>query len=374
MKRKIAAIMAADIAGYSKLVAEDEEETLRRLASYRAVFADFITRFSGRIFNTAGDAVLAEFPSSVEAVRCAIDVQESIRTRNLAYLASRHMSFRIGITIGDVVERDGDLLGDGVNIAARLEGLAQPGGLCVSRTVYEQVANKLSVEFVDIGEQSVKNIPTPIHAYTLSLGVEEARPPKALPPKKSRSAIWPIAITAASVAALGGIGFAYQNVTRGNAPAFASQATLTVEPTKPAPQTQAPRERQPVQGGLIPERARSELGAPRNNSDSEHASAAIEQESEADTKAPCRHIRLACEQAGFVFGALRDGSGLQVDCVRPIMRGTPQPRTASRPLPQIDPQIVDACRARNPMFGELPMRAWGPGQAPILARPVGPVR
>ncbi len=159
MKRKIAAIFAADIAGYSKLVAEDEEETLRRLASYRSVMDDFIARAGGRIFNTAGDAVLAEFPSAVEAVRCAIDIQESLRTRNMAYPASRQMSFRIGITVGDVVERDGDLLGDGVNIAARLEGIAPIGGICISRTVHEQVANKLSVVFADIGEQHVKNIP-----------------------------------------------------------------------------------------------------------------------------------------------------------------------------------------------------------------------
>ena len=108
MKRKIAAILAADVVGYSKLVAEDEEETLRRLSSYRAVFDDFIARGSGRVFNTAGDAILAEFPSAVEAVRCAIDVQESLRTRNLAYPQSRQMSFRIGITTGDVprVSRD----------------------------------------------------------------------------------------------------------------------------------------------------------------------------------------------------------------------------------------------------------------------------
>jgi adenylate cyclase len=169
MKRKIAAILAADIAGYSKLVAEDEEETLRRLAAYRAVFDDFIAKSGGRIFNTAGDAVLAEFTSAVEAVRCAIDVQESLRTRNLAYPPSRQMSFRMGITIGDVVERDGDLLGDGVNIAARLEGLAEPGGICVSRSVYEQVSNKLSVQFADIGEQEVKNIPTPVHAFMVAL-------------------------------------------------------------------------------------------------------------------------------------------------------------------------------------------------------------
>src|SRR3984893_15531269 len=175
MKRKIAAIFAADIAVYSRLVAEDEEETLRRLASYRQVTDDFIARSGGRIFNTAGGAVLAECPSAGGAVRRAIETQEALPTRNLAYPPSRQMSFRIGITIGDVVESDGDLLGDGVNIAARLKSLAQPGGICVSRTVYEQVANKLSVEFADIGEQHVKNIPSPIHAYVVAIGADNAR-------------------------------------------------------------------------------------------------------------------------------------------------------------------------------------------------------
>jgi class 3 adenylate cyclase len=202
MKRKIAAIMAADIAGYSKLVAEDEEETLRRLESYRAVFADFVTRFSGRIFNTAGDAILAEFPSAVDAVRCAIDIQESLRTRNLAYPTSRQMSFRIGITIGDVVEHDGDLLGDGVNIASRLGGLARPGSLCVARTVYEQVANKLSVDFIDIGEQEVKNIPAPVHVYALALSAQDQR---LLSRQKRGSALtWPVALMAASCGCRGG--------------------------------------------------------------------------------------------------------------------------------------------------------------------------
>ncbi|CCD98701.1 adenylate/guanylate cyclase domain-containing protein [Bradyrhizobium sp. STM 3809] len=173
LKRKIAAIFAADIAGYSRLVAEDEEETLRRLAAYREVVDDFIARAGGRIFNTAGDAVLAEFSSAVEAVRCAIDIQESLRTRNMAYPPSRQMSYRIGITIGDVVERDGDLLGDGVNIAARLEGLADVGGICISRAVHEQVANKLSVQFADMGAREVKNIPTPVHAYRVAMRRED---------------------------------------------------------------------------------------------------------------------------------------------------------------------------------------------------------
>jgi len=169
VKRKIAAILAADIAGYSRLVAEDEEETLRRLEIYRAVFSDLIARCGGRVFNTAGDAMLAEFRSAVDAVRCAVDVQESLRTRNRAYAPSRHMNYRIGIAIGDVVERDGDLLGDGVNIASRLEGLAPISGICISRSVYEAVANKISLKFSDLGQQQLKNIPERVHAYTVVL-------------------------------------------------------------------------------------------------------------------------------------------------------------------------------------------------------------
>lgn len=168
MRRKIAAILAADIAGYSRLIAEDEEETVRRLSAYREVFDDFIKRSGGRIFNTAGDSVLAEFPSAVDALRCAIDVQETLRTRNLAYPPSRQMAFRMGMTIGDVVEREGDLLGDGVNIAARLQTLSKPGSICLSKAVYDAVANKVSVKYVDMGKQEVKNIPYPVHAYSIT--------------------------------------------------------------------------------------------------------------------------------------------------------------------------------------------------------------
>ena len=178
MKRKIAAIVAADVAGYSRLVAEDEEETIRRLAAYREVYDDFIKQYGGRIFNTAGDAVLSEFESAVEAVRAAIDIQESLRTRDLAFPPSRKLQFRIGISIGDVIERNGDLLGDGVNIAARLEGLAEPGGVCVSRSVHEAVANKISVPFRYLGERQVKNIPQPIAAFVVAFpGSDEPNAP-----------------------------------------------------------------------------------------------------------------------------------------------------------------------------------------------------
>jgi len=168
MKRKIAAILVAHIADYGRLIAEDEEETLRRMTACRSVTDDLVAAAGGRIFNIAGDAVLAEFPSAVEAVRCAIDIQESLRARNTAYPTSREMCFRIGIGIGDVVEREADLLGDGVNIAARLEGLAEIGGICISRAVHEQVANKLSTRFIDIGARKVKNIPEPVHAYVVA--------------------------------------------------------------------------------------------------------------------------------------------------------------------------------------------------------------
>src|SRR6478672_4824546 len=229
MKRKIAAIFAADIAGYSRLVAEDEEETLRRLASYRSVTDDFIAKSGGRIFNTAGDAVLAEFSSAVEAVRCAIDIQESLRTRNMAYPPSRQMAFRIGITIGDVVERDGDLLGDGVNIAARLEGLAEVGGICVSRAVHEQVANKLSVQFADIGAQEVKNIPTPVHAYMVAMRREDGtygKPQLKKPAAKLAAApvwMWPLVVAIVSIVAIGVTGFLYNTKLK-------QTATATVTP------------------------------------------------------------------------------------------------------------------------------------------------
>lgn len=267
MKRKIAAIFAADIAGYSRLVAEDEEETLRRLASYREVVDDFIAKANGRIFNTAGDAVLAEFPSAVDAVRCAIDIQESLRTRNMAYPPSRQMSFRIGITIGDVVERNGDLLGDGVNIAARLEGLAEVGGICVSRAVHEQVANKLSVQFADIGAQEVKNIPTPVHAYMVAMRREDgtyATPKVKKPASKLAAApvwMWPLVVAVVSVVAILVTGFLYntklkQTVTAAAAPA----ATPSPMPTQMAKAPMAPMS--PAGAAMAPMPAPSPSAAP----------------------------------------------------------------------------------------------------------------
>lgn len=217
MKRKITAILAADVAEYTRLIAEDEEETLTRLEAYRKVFDDFVARAGGRIFNTAGDGVMCEFASAVEATRCAIDIQESLRTANMAHPAERQMHFRIGISIGDVVERAGDLLGDGVNIAARLQSLAEPGSICVSRHVHEAVMNKVSVPFRDLGNREVKNLPHPVHAFEIQMG--STRVPPALmrrdPPVRQKS---PAAWIAAGViaAAAGGTGLFFAG--RGSAP------------------------------------------------------------------------------------------------------------------------------------------------------------
>lgn len=205
MNRKLTVILAADLAGYSRLIAEDEEETLRRLAVYRGVFEDLVAHSRGRVFNTAGDAILAEFPSAVEALRCAIDVQESLRTRNLAYPPSRQMCFRMGMTVGDVVERDGDLLGDGVNIAARLQTLAQPGGICISKSMHDAVSNKLSASYSDMGLHTVKNIPNPVHVY--NVGLTSAAPPP--PPARSMPLVRAGLILSFAVALIAGVAFAY---------------------------------------------------------------------------------------------------------------------------------------------------------------------
>ena len=168
LKRRLATIFAADVVGYSKRMATDEEGTVRKLKAYREVVDGFIARHEGRIFNTGGDSVLAEFGSTVEAVRCAMSIQDELRARNIARPDEPAMRFRIGINVGDVLVDGTDLLGDGINIAARLESLAEPGGICLSGSAFEQVKNKLSVGFADLGPQTVKNIPEPVAAYGIT--------------------------------------------------------------------------------------------------------------------------------------------------------------------------------------------------------------
>src|SRR5262245_52493055 len=168
LERKLATILSADVAGYSRLMAEDEEQTLRVFAGHRHVFESVVAMHRGRIFNTAGDAILAEFPSAVEAVRCATEIQTALRTRNDQLPNERQVKFRIGVNLGDVMVQNGDLLGDGVNVAARLQAAAEPGGICISGSVYDQIRNKLSLSFKALGERSFKNIPQPVRAFSIT--------------------------------------------------------------------------------------------------------------------------------------------------------------------------------------------------------------
>jgi len=165
LERKLTVVLAADVAGYSRLVAADEEGTLTTLSSYRADIADLVAGHGGRIFGTAGDSVIAEFASAVQAVRAAVAIQRALHGRNDDLAPDRRMEFRIGVNLGDVVAEGTDLLGDGVNVAARLQEIAQPASICISGALRDQIEGKLDFPLVSLGEQSLKNLPRPISVY-----------------------------------------------------------------------------------------------------------------------------------------------------------------------------------------------------------------
>jgi TolB-like protein/class 3 adenylate cyclase/lipoprotein NlpI len=202
VKRKLAVILAADAVGYTRLMREAEEPTLETLTEYRVIIDGLIARHEGRIFGTAGDSVMSEFDSAVEAIRCAVAIQEELAARNTELADERKLRFRIGIHVGDVMARDDDLFGDGVNVAARLEGLAEPGGVCVSGSVFEQIKHKLSLGFEDIGPQAVKNVAEPVPAFRIVPGqvsVAETVTPASTPGVAAR---WRLPAIAAGVVAI----------------------------------------------------------------------------------------------------------------------------------------------------------------------------
>jgi len=174
-RRKLAAILSADAVGYSRLMAANEAATVETLKQYRAIIGQIVERHAGRVVNAPGDALLAEFPSAVEAVHAAVEIQKSLEGRNVELGPERAMQFRIGVNLGDVIEEsDGTIYGDGVNIAARMEALAEAGGICISSTVFDAVEGKLSFGFDFLGEQQVKNIPKAVKVYRVRA---DARPP-----------------------------------------------------------------------------------------------------------------------------------------------------------------------------------------------------
>ena len=173
-KRKLAAILAADVVGFSRLAGSDEERTLARLRTlWSDLIAPTISVHNGRVVKRTGDGSISEFRSVVDAVRCAIEIQNGMVERNAGLPPERRIEFRVGIHLGDVVEEsDGDLMGDGVNIAARLEGIADPGGICLSEDAYRQVRDRIKEAFIDLGEKELKNIARPVRAYALKTGAE----------------------------------------------------------------------------------------------------------------------------------------------------------------------------------------------------------
>ena len=182
VERRLAAILAADVAGYSRLMGADEEGTLERLKAHRRELIDpKIREHRGRIVKTTGDGMLVEFPSVVDAVRCAVEVQRAMVDRNAEVPEDKRITFRIGVNLGDVIIDGDDIYGDGVNIAARLEALAEPGGICISRAVRNQIRDKLPYTFEDMGERSVKNIARPVRADAMSAAAVAGLPQVALP-------------------------------------------------------------------------------------------------------------------------------------------------------------------------------------------------
>ena len=187
-KRKLTAILSADVEGYSRLMGEDEEATVRTLTAYREVLTTLIQQHNGKVLDSPGDNLLAEFASVVDAVQCAVAVQKEIKTRNVGLPDNRRMQFRIGINLGDVIQEKERIYGDGVNIAARLEGLSDPGGICISKTAFDHIESKLPYGYEFLGDQTVKNIAKPVGAYRVMLEprVTVAREPEKEKPVRVR--------------------------------------------------------------------------------------------------------------------------------------------------------------------------------------------
>jgi adenylate cyclase len=188
LERKLTAILSADVAGYSRLMRDDEQATIRTLTDYRRAMANIIQQHRGRVVDSPGDNLLAEFASVVDAVNCSVEIQRELATRNAELVENRMMQFRIGVNLGDVVTEEERIYGDGVNIAARMEGLAEEGGICLSGTVYDAIENKIGLEYENLGEQEVKNISKPVRAYRVVMSQEAA----AIVPgeKKAKSKTW----------------------------------------------------------------------------------------------------------------------------------------------------------------------------------------
>jgi len=323
LKRKLAAILAADAVGYSRLMGSDEEGTMRLLSAHRAVIDGIIEFHEGRIVNTAGDSVLAEFASPVQAVRCAVEIQDALRTRNDSLPEHQRLQFRIGVNLGDVMIKGDDLLGDGVNVAARLESVADPGGICVSSSVYDQIAGKLDLGFVDIGAKSLKNIDRPVRVYRVdrdgraqSGSVTRRRPRMALSKLVTAAALLALAVAAAGY-------FGLLRLPIGEDPEAANaaaRALMEQELTKVRAEMQAARQRAQMEAAAAAEarqaleeqraaeaRARAEAELTRARAEAESARRESASKLAAAEEAAAARRRLEQERAANARAEAEEG-------------------------------------------------------------------
>jgi len=246
LERRLATILSADVAGYSRMMGANEEATVQTLRGHRAVFEALLKQHRGRIFNTAGDAILAEFPSAVDAVRCATEIQTALQTRNEHLPPEQKLMFRMGINLGDVVvQDDGDLLGDGVNVASRIQTVAEPGGVCISGSVYDQIQNKLTLQFRPLGEQQFKNIGQPVRTFTITHGERGALPAGGRRFAAKSAAVAIVAVIAVGALAAGAFAlYRMSESRRAEQDAFAAQVAAekaAVEEARRAAEAQARR-------------------------------------------------------------------------------------------------------------------------------------
>ncbi len=258
LERRLATILMADVVGYSKMMGENEERTIEILHGHREIFDEMLKVHRGRIFNTAGDAILAEFPSAVDAVRCATEIQAALRTRNDHLPPEQRMWFRIGVNLGDVIVQDGDLLGDGVNVAARIQTVAEPGGVCIAGSVYDQIQNKLSLHFRQLGEKTFKNIAQPIRTFSIedtSPGAVSSLADRAAPRDK-RPIVAAAAIIALIALAAGGYWMFREHEAR-----LVDEARIAAEGQRKTDQEKAEQERTAAETAQREAKLQSELQA-----------------------------------------------------------------------------------------------------------------
>ena len=237
VKRRIAAILSADVAGYSKLMETDEVATVQTIESYRKTVTSLIEQHNGRVIDSPGDNLLSEFGSVVDAVGCAVEIQHVIRARNAMLPGGRRMAFRIGIHLGDVIEEEDRVYGDSVNIASRIEGLAAAGGVCISSSAYEQIATKLPLGYEDIGEHSVKNITAPVHVYRIPMEADAAAgaPARGNGMQRFRWVAWVSLVLAAGIAVgIGAVTIRNHYHKTPSTPAVAQQETAVTPSQKPS--------------------------------------------------------------------------------------------------------------------------------------------